>query len=331
MMKKRIDFEAHYYTPEVLNAFAKRSVYPTFDPEKNVLRLSDDFSASNPVKLKGLVKTDEERIVDMDANGTSKQILSISQGIELLGTDEAIEISQIVNNRVSDWMKRFPGRFSGFAALPVQDIDAALNELNRCMKELQFFGWNTFSNFGATALDDDRYFPLLERAEVLGAPIYIHPAPPFEGRLTGMGPLLAGGGAGFGIDTAITLLRLILKGVFDRLPNLKVIVGHLGEGLPFTMDRLQSRSTRPGIAPAIKESAAFYFSRNIWVTSSGVYSNPSFRCARDVLGMERILFGSDYPYEMPEDVDRFMSSALEYTEEEKDQLFYKNAEQFFAL
>lgn len=330
-MGKRIDFEAHYYTPEVIKVFTGRTVPPLYDPVNNLVRYSKEFTASNPRKLKGLLHTPEERIADMDSVGTDIQILSASMGYELLDPEDSVEMCRIANDTVAAWMQQYPGRFSGYASLPVKDKKAAAAELERCMKQLGFFGWGAFSNFGPTALDDDEYYPLLECAAGLGAPVYIHPAIPYEGRLTGMGPLLLGGGAGFGIDTVTTLLRLILKGVFDRLPELKVLVGHLGEGLPFTMDRLSARSVRPGLAPAVnKESAAHYFSKNIWVSSSGVFSYPSFRCARDVLGIDRILFGSDYPYEAPQEVEQFLSG-LDFTGEEKALMFSGNAEKHFGF
>ena len=327
---KMIDFEAHCYIPEFTGKFDKAAI-----DEANK-HLPDDKKITIVDEIIDLA---EGRLEKMDKYGISMQILSFSSGISHMGKEEAIETSRLANDHMYEAIKRFPGRFGAFAQLPENDPDAAIYELERCMGEYGFFGWNTFSNYGEAWLDDEFYFPILERASQLGAPVYIHPDFPGDvgfPRLLGLGMSLYGG-VGYTFDTAATLLRLMYNGTFDRLPELKVIVGHLGEGIPFILDRLVVKDGE-GVAPKHdknrknvelnEKSIRYYFDNNVYVTNSGNFSKPAVACTKDVLGIDRMLFGSDYPYEN-------MKIATDFTrdcglsEEELEKLCYKNAESAF--
>ena len=161
--------------------------------------------------------------------------------------------------------------------------------------------------------------------------VYLHPAQPGAGRLTGLGAQLAAASFGFGIDTSITLMRLILKGTFDRNPNLKLIVGHLGEIFPFILKRIAERGKAYERLPAVnKELPDYYFKNNIWVSTSGQYSHESFVCTKDVLGIDRILLAYDYPFEFPEDAYAF-ERELVLSEIDREKLLFRNAEEFFGI
>ena len=235
-------------------------------------------------------------------------------------------------------MMRHPGRFSAFAQLPEQDTQAAVYELERCMGEYGFFGWNTFSNYGTSWLDEERYFPILAKAAELGAPVYIHPDFPGDvgfPRLLGLGITLYAG-VGYTYDTATTLLRLIYNGTFDRLPDLQVIVGHLGEGIPFFFNRILTkdgdgdepkRGKKKNVS-VNEQDISYYFSKNIMVTNSGYFTVPPVTLTKEVLGIDRMLFGSDYPYEkMEQSVGFTLNCGLEGEDLEK--LCHKNAEREF--
>lgn len=320
---KKYDFEAHVYIPEFTGKFNAEEIRKANEqlPEGKKITILDE-----------IIDLGEGRIAVMKEHGVDVQVLSFSNGISDLPAAEAIEICALVNDRLYEATQKYPENFAAFAQLPEQDVNAACAELERCMKELGFFGWNTFSNYGTTHLDDPQYFPLLQKAEELGAVIYLHPTfPNRDPRFQGYGRQLMGG-LGYTLDAAITIIRMICAGVFDKLPNLKVILGHLGEGIPFYLDRLGGKTpTVQDRLPAVNEHEfRYYFERNIWVTNSGNFCEPAYVCTRDVLGLDRILFGSDYPYELMKDAVEFTNS-LHVSEEELNAIYSENAKVFRNL
>ena len=312
---RRIDFEAHAYIPEYRGKM--REILPG--------------GVRNPM-WDTITDLGEGRIAEMDNAGIDMQVLSFSAGIASLSAERAVPLCRTINDRLYQATQAYPTRFSAFAQLPEQDVPAACAELEWCMKELHFFGWNTFSNFGSKHLDDPEFYPLLEKAAELGAVVYLHPAFPTEDpRFQGWGRQLMGG-LGYTLDTAITIIRLICSGVFDKLPDLKMILGHLGEGIPFYLDRMCGKSETPeSKLPAVNvHDFRYYFEHNIWVTNSGNFSKPAYNCTRDVLGKERILFGSDYPYESMQEAVTFTDS-VEADEKDLAGLYAGNAERIFRL
>ncbi|MDO5785778.1 MAG: amidohydrolase family protein [Eubacteriales bacterium] len=330
-MCKTIDLEAHYYPQTLMDYFASRTEFPIYYPEQYELRFNENFSIKHTYKMSHLPETAEKRLEIMDANGVDMQVLSLSPGIEMLDTQTAIEKVRQANDYVYSVTKKYPGRFLGFAALQTNDIGEACRELERCVKELGFVGWLTFSNYGESHLDDDCFAPLLDKAAELGAVIYLHPTHPVTGRLAGLGAELAGSPFGFGIDTSITTMRLICKGVFDRNPGMKLVLGHLGEVFPFILQRMTLRlKSYHNIAPAInKELPEYYFRHNIYVTTSGVYSHEAFQLTKQILGIDHIMLGSDYPYEKLEDVRAYLDE-LKLSQNERKMLLHDNAKRLFA-
>ena len=200
----------------------------------------------------------------------------------------------------------------GYAALAPKLPERAADELERCVKELGFKGWNTHSNYGDSYLDNKEYWPIMERCERLGVPIYVHPTVPAIPQARGFGFALAGAPFGFGLETALCMMRLIYSGVFDAFPTLKVILGHLGEGLPFVLKRIDWAYVRPfdpSARPNLAKKPGQYIRDNVFVTTSGNYYEPAFRCTYEALGIDRILLGTDYPFEDPEEC---MSSSRGY-------------------
>jgi 2,3-dihydroxybenzoate decarboxylase len=186
-------------------------------------------------------------------------------------------------------------------------------------------------------LDDPKFWPIFEAAEALGTPIYLHPNSPSRGLI---GPLLDAGldGAifGFAVETGMHLLRLIVAGVFDRYPRLKVVVGHLGEALPFWLSRLDYmheasvRSQRYARMRPLEARPSDYLRRNVWVTSSGVAWAPAIMFCREVLGADRVLYAMDYPYQFVA-AEVTVHDDLPLTPDEKKALFQTNAERVFGL
>jgi len=273
-----------------------------------------------------------ERVKIMDKFGIKTQIVSCAGGFENFGTGTAIEVARKTNNEFFEWGKQYPGRFLGYATLIPTDVEASIKELERCKFELGFNAWNTHTNFTRTYIDEDPFFPLLKRAAELNMFVYLHPGPPSIERLNGLGGLL-NGGLGYHVDSCITVTRLICKGVFDRLPGLKLMLGHLGEAMPFMIDRIDSMGGQPGQprGGAVNEHpVTYYFKKNIYVTTSGNFSRAAFNCTKESLGIDRMLFGTDYPIE---DYGRSLDflNSVGMTPIEAEKLYYINAREIFGI
>jgi predicted TIM-barrel fold metal-dependent hydrolase len=247
-------------------------------------------------------------------------------------------VSQAWSRECNDLIHRvcslYPANFAPVCQLPQSPGVPPANcipELERCVKELGFKGWKTHSNFGDSYIDERRYWPILAKAEELGVVIYLHPVAPMIKELRTYGLALAGAAFGFGVETATAMMRLILSGAFDAFPKLKIMIGHYGEGLPFLMQRIDHpfvrphlRSADPEVVPELKRVPSDYLRDNMLMTTSGNYLPAAFKCTREALGMERILLGTDYPYEEMSECMNFLEG-LGLSQEEKELLFYRNA------
>jgi uncharacterized protein len=243
------------------------------------------------------------RLADMDANGIDLQVIShVAPAAQGLGGAEGITRAREANDRLAGAVRAHPARFAGFATLPTADPRAAAAELERAAGELGLIGALVNSTLGSNGafLDDARFAPLLERFERLDVPLYLHPAPPpaalrdtlYHGLPPAVAGRLATGAWGWHAEAGLHVLRMIATGVFDRHPGLRLIVGHCGEMVPFMLDRIDAMLRPLGLA--LKPSE--YFLRNIWVTTSGLFSLPPVLCTVQVLGVDRVLFSVDYPF-----------------------------------
>jgi predicted TIM-barrel fold metal-dependent hydrolase len=330
---KKIDFEAHFYTSDYIKAMYANKGYPRFEDAGPAGRQL----LYNPVVpqpfagalMDRLLDLGENRIREMDACGVDVQILSLSApGIEQFDPRIGTELARKANDALYEVTKRYPGRIMGYAALAPRDPQAAVAELTRAVTELGFKGWNTHSNYGGTMLDDPMYRPILAKAEELGVPVYIHPTVSASDQLKGYGFALAGAPFGFGIDVAVCVMRLIYSGIFDRCPQLKIILGHLGEGLTFLFKRMDWAYVRPfapEMRPRLEKKPSEYLKNNFYITTSGNYYLPAFMCAYETLGADRILLGTDYPYEDMEECLQFVEG-LPISREEKEKIYGLNAE-----
>ncbi len=198
------------------------------------------------------------------------------------------------------------------------------------MKELGFRGWNTHSNFGDSYIDEKRYWPVLAKAEELGVPVYLHPAWPIIKEFQTYGMALAGPSFGFGAETALVAMRLIIGGVFDAFPKLQIILGHYAEGLPFMFDRVDRPYIQghvrpdPEVAPQLKRMPSDYLRDNFLASTSGNYSPAAFTCTKTPMGTERMVIGSDYPFENMRACTSFLDEQP-MSEPEKEQLYWRTA------
>jgi predicted TIM-barrel fold metal-dependent hydrolase len=285
-----------------------------------------------------------QRIRHMDAAGIDMQILShVQPGIQMLADSQA-ELAVAVCREVNDWLAEtiaaHPARFAGFAMLPTQSPPDAAAELERAIRDLGFVGALINGHTNGRYLDEPSFDVLLARAESLGVPIYIHPTDPprpvsdvsyapFESALV---PTW-----GWPVETGTHLLRLICAGVFDRHPNLKIIVGHMGELLPYCLTRLNVGLTMAGWLSApesdnqlMRNNVGYYLRKNVFITSSGVFDVPVFDCARATLGLENLMFSVDYPFQ-----DSF--AAMEFLQrcdlsaDDKERFAHRTAETLLRL
>ena len=275
-----------------------------------------------------------KRIAHMDAAGVDMQVLSFgSPGPQAFGADVAIPMAKDANDRMYEAVKKFPKRFAAFAALPTADPKAAADELERCVTKLGFKGAMLHSHQQGEFLDAKKYWPIWQKAEALGVPIYLHPALPhplavkayFEGYEE-----LARAPWGFAVDTSCHFLRLVFSGLFDAYPKLKIILGHLGEGIPFAMHRLDTHARAAAQRRGLKRTPLDYFRENLLVTTSGNWYEPAFVCTLLAMGIDNMLFAIDWPYESNK-VGMEFFNRLSLSDSDKHKLAHGNAERLLKL
>ena len=275
-----------------------------------------------------------KRLEHMDAHGVDVQVLSFgSPGPQAFGADVAIPMARDANDRLHATVKAHPSRFAGFAALPTADPRAAVEELERCVTTLGFKGAMIHGHQRGEFLDGKKYWPIWERAEALGVPVYLHPALPHPDALKAYFDgyeELARAPWGFAVDTSCHFLRLVFAGVFDAYPRLKIILGHLGEGLPFAMHRMNEHSWAAAKRRGLKKQPIEYLRDNLVVTTSGNWFEPAFVCTLLALGADNILFAIDWPYEANKTGVEFLRG-LSISDADKEKIAHRNAERLLRL
>jgi predicted TIM-barrel fold metal-dependent hydrolase len=288
------------------------------------------------------------RIARMDAAGIDMQVLShVEPGVQFLDDPKlALSLSREINDWLHGVVREYPSRFAGFAMLPTQSPEDAADELERCVTELGFVGALVNGHTKGRYLDHESFSVLFDRAEALDVPIYIHPTDPPQAisdiYYAGHPALITGWG--WPVETGTHLLKLAASGVFDRHPRLKILVGHMGELLPFCATRLNVALTmgewllaaqeEKGKLPSPKRSMekpfSYYLRENIYVTTSGVFDLPVFECARAVLGIDNMLFSVDDPFQ-----DNFAGieflRACRLSSQDREKFSHGNAERLLKL
>jgi uncharacterized protein len=244
-----------------------------------------------------------KRLADMDAAGIDMQVLSVAgDGLERLDRNAGIAVARDINDMLADAVKSYPARFAAFAVLPLQAPDAAAAELERCVTKVGFKGALISGTINGRFLDNPAFQPVFAAAEQLDVPIYLHPAPPppavyqaYFGDLPApLAESLSTSAWGWHVETGMHTLRLVVSGLFDRFPKLQVIIGHMGENLPFSMARADGRLA--GLNPNLKKRVAEYFRTNVYITTSAYFTAPPLLCALEIFGADRMLFAVDYPF-----------------------------------
>jgi 2,3-dihydroxybenzoate decarboxylase len=272
------------------------------------------------------------RLREMDEQGIDVQVLSLTApGIQgMQDTADAVAAAREANDLVAGVVREHPGRFAAFAALACQDPAAAVDELERAVTRLGMKGALINGHTHGSYLDEQRHWGLWEAAEALGVPIYIHPTDPPAPVACCTGYPLDRAAWGWAFETGSHALRVILAGVFDRYPGATVLLGHMGELLPYSLARLDDRYAFYEAAPPIVDRPSDYVRRNIVVTTSGVNDAAPLRCAIEALGADRVLFAVDYPYQRNDEAVTFIDS-VDIADEDRERICHGNAERLLGL
>lgn len=325
-----VSLEEHFSVPDVVKridpaAIKRRGFQPRRAPP----------SGPNPLEL--LPEIGEHRFKFMDEAGITVQVLSNNgPGPDLVPGADGVAMAREINDYLAGVIGRHPGRFAGFAVLPMAASDACAAELERCIKQLKFVGAMVHGTTEGRFLDHPSYDGLLAAATELDVPIYIHPhlAPAavreayYSGLEQGAGRALEAAGWGWHSETAIHVLRLVLAGTLDKHPKLKIIIGHMGEMLPVMLARADKvfaldigHLQRP-VSQTILDQ--------VWITTSGIFTEPPFLAALQTFGMDRIMFSVDYPY-APNMAGRRFLNAISLAPADVAKLCHGNADALLKL
>jgi predicted TIM-barrel fold metal-dependent hydrolase len=321
-----IALEEHYLDPEVSRHFTGLDAVPL--PGAG----GDD---RRPTVARRLYDVDELRLKEMDEAGVDFQVLShAAPSLQKFDAETAMRLAQGVNDRLAATVKAHPDRFAAFAALPSADPKGAADELERTVTRLGFKGAMIHGLTNGLFIDDQRFWPIFERAAALDVPLYMHPSIPdprvvevYYKDYVEKFPTILRAAWGFTVETATQGVRLVLSGVFDKYPGLKIILGHLGEGLPLYLWRINMGFARDGRGSTWFRDA---FTEHFWVTTSGFFSDPALLHCIQEIGIDRVLFSIDYPF-----VDNPPGTAwaerLPMSADDKEKILSGNAKRLLKL
>jgi 2,3-dihydroxybenzoate decarboxylase len=292
-------------------------------------------STRDPELAKRLYDMGELRLREMDEAGIDIQVISHgAPATQKLSGDGAVALTRQVNDRLAAACAVHPKRLAAFAALPTSDPAAAAEELERSVTKLGFKGAMLHGLANGMFVDDKRFWPIFERAARLDVPIYLHPGVPHPSVIDAYYkdyvadyPVILRAAWGFTVETATQAVRLVLSGVFDAYPSLKIVLGHLGEGLPFLLWRIDAALARPGQKPVAFRDV---FASHFYVTTSGFFSNPALLCTVMELGIDRILFSVDWPFVANKPAVDWIAT-VPLSDEDKAKLASGNAKRLLRL
>ncbi|MBK5653435.1 MULTISPECIES: amidohydrolase family protein [unclassified Bradyrhizobium] len=322
---RTITLEEHFATPGFLDG-----------PGRELRDQARQVGGRAEQLMRDLCDLDAGRIAQMDAAGIDMQVISLTApGVEQLEPVDAVALARDTNDVLAEAIARHPTRLSGFAALAIAQPDLAAKELDRRVGGQRFAGAVINGHQRGRYLDDKFFWPVLEAAEALSAPIYLHPTRPpravIEASFGGFSPLvtemLAGPGFGWHIETAVHVLRMVLGGVFDRFPKLQIVIGHMGEGLPFFMQRVD---VMPVELTKLRRPVSAYLRDNLHYTFAGFNFPATFLDLLLEIGVGRIMFSADYPYASMVKARGFLDQ-IPVTAADRALIAHGNAEKLFRL
>ena len=337
---KRIAAEEAWAPPEILGAYRRLLEEKPASWDPGFRSLWGFFLGPKPratALARRIQSLGEDRLADMDSSGIAMQLVFLTApGVQVFDAATGASLARDCNDQLMEAVKKHPTRYAGLASIAAQDPATAVKELERAVR-MGLKGVVINSHIQGEYLDEPKYWPIFEAAQALDVPIYIHPNTPPAAMIEPFLPRgLDGAIYGFAVETGLHLLRIVVGGVFDRFPKLKIAVGHLGEGLPFWLFRLDFMhrsmvvSERyPGAKP-LQKKPSDYLRENVWVTTSGMQWAPAIRFCQEVLGFDRVLYAMDYPYQfVPEEVK--VTDELPISEEQRRMLYETNVTSLFKL
>lgn len=319
-MTKKIALEEHFMAPDFIDYWATTFGNISPDLSDKALGALSDFGA--------------RRLDDMDANGIEIAVLGLAgPGVQAeRDTAKAVRRARECNDFLAEKIAAHPKRYGGLAHVAMQDAKAAADELERCVRELGFCGVMINGATNGLYLDDPSAEIFWERAAALRAPVYIHPNNPVDHPAMYAGhPELWGPMWSWGVETATHAMRIVTAGVFERHPDATIILGHMGEAIPFQLWRIDGRwaiANREG--RTLREPPSHYIRKNVMVTTSGVCSAEPLHCALDALGEDNVMFSADYPFERTAEASRFIES-VDVSEDLRRRICWDNAVRILGL
>lgn len=331
---KIICIEEHFMLKEVNDRF-NEIIKPRDDYDKNQLDFVNVFLSKGEITDIG-----DNRIQFMDTNGVSAQIIGYGNNspMQLSKESGAVGLCKLANDKLSEACQKHSGRLYGYATLPVDDAEASVKELERAIKKLGLVGVMVNGPFQGHFLDEERFYPIFHKAAELDVPVYLHPTEVskdlreyyysgnWNARTTNV---FSGFGIGWHYDTAMHLMRFLLSGIFDKLPNLKIIIGHWAELLPYYFDRMDA-SLSPQIT-GLKHNLKYYFYNNVYTNPSGIWSKDDFDFVLRTFHKEHIMWAQDYPYGINDMEVKTFLEKYGIENEIKEMIAYKNAEKLFKI
>jgi len=325
--------EEAFASPEQVESFRRGAATQWHDPDVNMWR---GFLANETI-LRRLLDFEKERLGIMDQFGVDMHLLSLTApGVQLLDAEAGTALAASANDLLAETVKKHPTRYTGLASFAPQDPKRAAKEIERAMNTLKLNGLIVNSHTNGEYLDDPKFWPIFEAATALNAAIYIHPRnlPAHADDILDAGINLDGAIWGFQMETGLHAMRLIVGGVFDQFPKLKIVLGHMGEAVPFWLyriDYMYNVYTSGGRGRIrIKRKPSEYVKDNFMITTSGVNFHPTLEYCHKVLGADNIMFAIDYPYQDTEGSVAFINSAP-LPEADLEKITHGNAETIFHI
>ncbi len=333
---KIITLEEHYADQSIMdanNAYNKNR--PPMSPEQEEAMkflMSRSFPGQELLDF-------SKRIEYMNRNQIDMQVLSMTSPVsDLVPAKQQVSICRQANDITAKHMEEYPDRFLGFASLPMADPGAAATELERCVKELKMSGTMLAGRYKGRFYNEPEFLPIFEKAAELDVPVYFHPALiPMQVQEAYymsdsysliVGSELASAGYGWHSEVGIQIVRMILSGIFDKLPDLKFISGHWGETIPAFLERMDTIMDQE--ITGLKKKVSEYYKEHVYITPSGIMSNDQLEYIVKVMGADHVMYAIDYPYMKPENVYEFLAGSS-LSDEEKELIAHGNAERIMHI